>query len=262
MVVGSGDGLAGSGRVIARYRMLVAASEITPDPAQIAMARQLDRLDGRLSEAEAGSNRNALGWLIARRPAEAVRGLYIHGGVGRGKTMLMDAFCAVAGTKAKRRIHFHAFMADVHERIHAFRVAQRAGTAESDDPIVPVAAAIGAETRLLCLDEFAVEDIADAMILARLFTALFDQGITLVATSNTAPADLYQDGLNRPLFLPFIAVLERHVDVAELRTARDYRLAQLREASAYVTPLGPGARSALDGVWRSLLDGTADSAVT
>lgn len=262
MVNRSGEETAGSRRVMARYRSLVTAGEITADPAQLAAARRLDRLDNQVFEASLASKPRALGWLFARRPVEPVRGLYIFGSVGRGKTMLMDAFYAVAAIEAKRRTHFHTFMADVHERIHAFQVAHRAGTTDGDDPIAPVAAAIAAEIRLLCLDEFAVEDIADAMILARLFTALFDRGLTLVATSNTAPGNLYLNGLNRPLFLPFIAVLQNHVDVLELKTEQDYRLAKLGAAGAYVTPIGSEARTELDGVWRSLLEGRAATPAT
>lgn len=173
-------------------------------------------------------------------------GLYIWGEVGRGKTMLMDAFFAEAPIADKRRIHFNAFMGEIQDRIHA---AREGGAA---DPIAPVAEAFAKETRLLCLDEFFVTDIADAMILARLFTALFDHGLVLVATSNTAPDELYKDGLNRGLFVPFIAILKQHVEVIRLEAPTDYRLAKLAGAPVYVTSPEPEARAALDAIWRSL----------
>ena len=150
-----------------------------------------------------------LGRLFGAKPAPAPRGLYIHGEVGRGKTMLMDLFYAAVEVTPKRRAHFHAFMADVHARVHAWRQARKRGEVEGDDPIAPLAQALAAEAALLCFDEFAVRDIADAMILGRLFGALFGLGVVVVATSNVAPADLYQDGLNRALFLPFIDLLGR-----------------------------------------------------
>ncbi len=183
---------------------------------------------------------------LAGSKPEPPRGLYIWGEVGRGKTMLMDVFFAAAPVAAKRRIHFDAFMGEVQDRIHAAR-GSHAG-----DPIVPVAAGIAGDTRLLCLDEVAVTDIADAMILSRLFTALFDDGLVLVATSNSAPDDLYRNGLNRGLFLPFLNVLRRHVDVVRLEVPTDYRLAKLVGEPVYLTPADAAARTALDRIWRSL----------
>jgi len=249
----SGDLSAGVGPVVARYAALVAAGEITTDPAQMALARRMDRLGDTLAERRLAAKGSALGWLFAAK-APPVRGLYIYGGVGRGKTMLMDVFFAAAVVRRKQRTHFHAFMAEVHERIHAFREASRNGGKGSADPIAPVAADIAEATRLLCLDEFAVEDIADAMILSRLFEALFARGLVLVATSNAAPEDLYRDGLNRGLFLPFIAVLRQHVDVVELAARTDYRMEKLGGAPVYVTPLGDLATAALDRIWRGLTD--------
>ncbi|MCB1489409.1 MAG: AFG1 family ATPase [Bauldia sp.] len=248
---------AGTGRVVARYRSLLAAGKLTEEPAQLAVAKRLDALDRALSEARPPTRGKTFGWLFGGRGGEPppVRGLYIHGPVGRGKTMLMDAFFAATDLEAKRRTHFHAFMSDVHDRIHAFRARTRDASKGADDPIAPVAAGIAAETRLLCLDEFAVEDITDAMILSRLFSALFDAGLVLVATSNTRPEDLYRHGLNRGLFLPFIDVLRRHVDVVELDGGTDHRLAKLGEAGVYFTPVDDAARATLDGLWRSLADG-------
>jgi len=249
----SGDLGAGIGPVVGRYQALVAAGDLTLDPAQLDLARRLDRLGEDLVERRLASKSSALGWLFGgKAAARPVRGLYVHGAVGRGKTMLMDAFYATVAVRRKRRTHFHAFMADVHDRIHAVRAEARREGKGAPDPITPVAAAIAESTRLLCLDEFGVEDIADAMILSRLFEALFSRGLVLVATSNTAPESLYRDGLNRGLFVPFIAVLRRHVDVVELGARTDYRLEKLAGAPVYVTPLGPEARAALDRIWRRL----------
>lgn len=204
---------------------------------------RLDALVGTL--VDAAPSPGFFGRLFGKR-AEPVRGVYLWGEVGRGKTMLMDAFFEVAPVAAKRRVHFNAFMGEIQDRIHA---ARQAGAA---DPIAPVAADFARETRLLCLDEFFVTDIADAMILARLFTALFADGLVLVATSNVPPDGLYKDGLNRGLFLPFVALLKEHVDVVHLDAPTDYRLAKLAGAEVYVTPNGPEARLALDAIWRSL----------
>jgi cell division protein ZapE len=251
MAPDSGDFSAGVGPVVSRYRSQVEAGELTSDPAQLAVARRMDRLEDQLAERRLANKQSALGWLFAGK-AKPVRGLYLYGGVGRGKTMLMDAFFAAAVVRRKRRSHFHEFMADVHDRIHRAREAARNGAKGPADPIAPVAAEIAAATRLLCLDEFAVEDIADAMILSRLFEALFARGLVLVSTSNAAPEELYRDGLNRGLFLPFIAVLRRHCDVVELAARTDYRLEKLGRAPVYVTPLGPEATAALGRIWRSL----------
>ncbi|HZP21114.1 MAG TPA: cell division protein ZapE [Bauldia sp.] len=237
----------GTGTIAAHYRALVAAGELSADPAQSALADRLDRLNAALAESRLARKTSSLGWLFAARHVPRPRGLYLYGAVGRGKTMLMDAFFAAARPQRKRRIHFNEFMANVHDRIHAWRQAGHDG-----DPIAPVARAIAGEIRLLCLDEFAVEDIADAMILARLFGGLFAEGVVLVATSNTAPDDLYRNGLNRPLFLPFIAVLKENVDVVELSARTDYRLEKLGKAEVYVTPLGPAADAALDRLWLDL----------
>lgn len=207
------------------------------------MVGRLDALVAALAEGR--TETSFWGRLFAQR-AKQPRGVYLWGEVGRGKTMLMDAFFDAAPVSAKRRTHFNAFMGEIQDRIHA---ARQAGAA---DPIAPVAEAFAGETRLLCLDEFFVTDIADAMILSRLFTALFADGLVLVATSNVAPDDLYKDGLNRGLFLPFVALLKEHVDVVRLDAPTDYRLAKLAGADVYMTPLGPDADAALDGIWRAL----------
>lgn len=237
------------GPVGTQYETLSKDGALTPDPAQRALAVRLDQLVRALAEDR--PSRGFLSRLLSPKPIDGPRGLYIHGAVGRGKTMLMDAFFEAAPVERKRRAHFHDFMSDVHDRIHRARQASREGKGQAD-PIRPVAATIAAETRLLCLDEFAVEDIADAMILSRLFEALFASGLVLVATSNAEPEQLYRNGLNRALFVPFIAILRRHVDVVELSARTDYRLEKLGRAPIYVTPLGAEARSALDGIWRVL----------
>ena len=247
------------GPVRSALERLIAAQEIEADPAQRRIADRLDRLDQVLSAATVASKRSALGWLFGKsRPAEPIKGLYVHGDVGRGKTMLMDMFFRQSSVAAKRRVHFHAFMGDVHARIGAHRAAVKAGSAKGDDPIPPVAAAIAREAKLLCFDEFSVTDIADAMILSRLFKALFETGVVLVATSNVAPDDLYRDGLNRPLFLPFVAMLKAHTDIVELAGAEDYRLATIGRDDCYVTPLGPQATARMDAAWASLLDGNRE----
>jgi cell division protein ZapE len=185
----------------------------------------------------------------------SVQGLYIWGGVGRGKTMLMDLFFEVTVIRRKRRVHFHEFMLDVHERIHAHRQAHKRGEVKGDDPIPPVAGQIAEETRLLLFDEFSVTDIADAMILGRLFTQLFELGVIVVATSNVEPTNLYKDGLNRQLFMSFINLLISKVDVLHLDSPTDYRLEKLAGAPVYVTPLDERADPQMDVLWSKLTHG-------
>ncbi len=186
------------------------------------------------------------------RPVEAPRGVYVFGPVGRGKTLLMDLFFHAAPLKAKRRVHFHAFMAEVHARIHHWRVRRKAGEASGDDPIAPVAASLAAEAWLLCFDEFSVRDIADAMILGRLFGQLFAAGVVVVATSNVAPDDLYKDGLNRTLFLPFIALMGERLDIVALDARTDFRLEKLTRAPVFYSPADAAARAALDESFKRL----------
>lgn len=240
--------------VAARYATLVRTGEFDEDPAQLALVRKLDALRKRLDDNRLAQKRSPLGWLFGKREetSEPVRGLYIWGGVGRGKTKLMDIFFELSPIRRKRRAHFHEFMADIHERVHDHRQALKAGTVKGDDPIPPIAEAIADETRLLCFDEFSVTDIADAMILGRLFTRLFDLGTVMVATSNVVPDNLYHDGINRGHFLPFIALLQSRCEVFELRSETDYRLEKIQGARRYVSPLGREADAALDLLWWNL----------
>jgi cell division protein ZapE len=243
--------------VTAQYAALVAAGEIEPDPAQQAVADMLARLEIRLAEYRLARKSSPLGWLFGRREkaGPVIKGLYVHGEVGRGKTMLMDLFFRASPIQRKRRVHFHEFMADVHDRVHAYRQKLKAGEVKGDDPIGPVADAIAHEAWLLCFDEFHVTDIADAMILGRLFTRLFERGVVVVATSNVMPDDLYQDGLNRALFLPFIGMLKQHMDVVRLEARTDFRMEKLGGAPVWHVPADTRADAALDQAWRRLAGG-------
>ncbi|HSV01224.1 MAG TPA: cell division protein ZapE [Roseiarcus sp.] len=235
-----------------RYRVLVAERGFESDPAQANLVRKLDALADTLKGYKAEGKPSGFSWLFGVKPAEPPRGLYIHGPVGGGKTMLMDMFFDSVEAPHKRRAHFHAFMADVHTRLNEWRQARKRGEVAGEDPITPVAADLAREASLLCFDEFSVRDIADAMILSRLFAALFAAGVVVVATSNVAPDDLYKDGLNRALFLPFIALLHERLDVIELDARTDYRLEKLKRAPVYYTPLSPKADAALDAAFLTL----------
>jgi cell division protein ZapE len=182
------------------------------------------------------------------------RGLYLWGSVGRGKTMLMDLMLQSAPLEKKTRLHFQTFMADVHARIHAFRQQVKNGLVKDTDPIGPVAAAIAQDITLLCLDEFSVTDIADAMILSRLFAALFENGVVLVTTSNVAPDRLYENGLNRALFLPFVDILKARVETVELDAAVDYRLGKSHTDQTYFVPADSAARASLDAIFTALTE--------
>ena len=240
--------------ISARYADLVAGGEIERDPAQQALAARLDRLNARLETHRLARKSSSLGWFFGTREKteQPLKGLYIHGDVGRGKTMLMDLFFAASAVRRKRRAHFHEFMADVHDRVHAYRQKIKAGELANGDPLVRVAGDIAEESWLLCFDEFHVTDIADAMILGRLFTALLERGVIVVATSNVDPDDLYKDGLNRALFLPFIALLRRHMDVVRLAARTDFRLQKLESVKVWHVPADAAADQALDAAWRRL----------
>ncbi len=240
----------------AAYDALVADGAIGDDAAQRAVLARLDALSGTLSAPQAKPG--LVGRLFgAPKSAPGPRGLYIHGAVGRGKTMLMDLFFDALPAERKRRAHFHDFMRDVHRRIQERRAAVRAGTARGEDPFPPVAAAIAAEAPILCFDEFAVTDIADAMILGRLFDALFAAGVVVVATSNVAPADLYKDGLKRENVLPFIALIEARMDVVRLDARTDFRLEKLAGAPVWMAPLSAETARAMDAAWHRVV-GTAE----
>ena len=240
------------GPVHERYGALIAGGAIERDPAQAVLVRALDRLVQDLERRRRASKGSALGWLFQRKhEPEQTRGLYIWGSVGRGKTMLMDLFHDAA-PGPKRRVHFHGFLADAHERIHAYRQALKAGSVKGDDPIGPVADQLADEATLLCFDEFTVTDIADAMILGRLFGHLFRRGVTVVATSNVEPDRLYEGGLNRALFLPFVEVLKDRVSVMRLDARTDFRLEKLGGAAVYHAPADARARAALDAAFKGL----------
>ena len=243
-----------------QYAARIAAGEVERDGAQQAVVRRLADLEERLREHGLAQKSSVLGWMFGNRQAAQAptRGLYIHGDVGRGKTMLMDMFFAAAPVRRKRRAHFHEFMLDVHERVHAWRQRRKRGEVKGDDPIEPVAAAIAEEASLLCFDEFHVTDIADAMILGRLFTALFARGVVVVATSNVVPDELYRDGLNRALFLPFLALLQTRMDVVRLDARTDFRLEKLAALRIWHVPAAdPESVAALDDAWRRLTAGEA-----
>lgn len=239
------------GSILSRYEALAAAGGIERDPAQVALARRLDHLAAALADHRLARKSSALGWLFGKRPSSAApTGLYIWGSVGRGKTMLMDLFFEALPVRRKRRVHFHAFMADAHERIHDWRQKLKRGEVKGEDPIAPVAASLADEAWVLCFDEFAVTDIADAMILGRLFTALFQHGVVVVATSNVEPDRLYEGGLNRTLFLPFIALLKEKMEVVRLDARTDFRLEKLAGSPVYHVPADEQARAALDQAFR------------
>jgi cell division protein ZapE len=181
-----------------------------------------------------------------------LKGLYIYGEVGRGKTMLMDLFYEASPVQRRRRAHFHEFMIDVHERVHGLRQKMKVGEYAGEDPIELVAKDLAREAWLLCFDEFHVTDIADAMILGRLFAQLFTRGVVVVATSNVAPVDLYKDGLNRALFVPFIDMLEAHMDIVRLASRTDFRLEKLAGLPVWYVPADEAADAALDDAWRRL----------
>ena len=251
---------AAAGPVRARYEALVASGAIERDPAQIRLVARLDELVAAVAARQRPGKSSPLGWLFAKPEAPLPNGLYLWGSVGRGKTMLMDLFFDSLAGGSRRRVHFHAYMAEVHERIHDWRQKLKRGEVAGDDPIRPVAADLAAEARILCFDEFAVVDIADAMILGRLFTALFEHGVIVVATSNVPPDDLYKDGLNRTLFLPFIELLKERTDVLHLDARTDFRLEKLGDSPVYFAPADAAAAAAIDGIFARLTRGAAPKA--
>ncbi len=233
-----------------QYQALVSSGAIEPDEAQAEVADAFADLERRLANYKPVRKQGLLGRLFADKDGPP-RGLYVHGEVGRGKTMLMDLFFQTCPVAHKRRAHFHEFMAEVHERIYSYRqnIARGEIGNGNGDVIALTANAIFDQAWLLCFDEFHVTDIADAMILGRLFAKLFELGTVVVATSNVAPEDLYKGGLNRALFLPFIAQISEHMDVLRLDARTDFRLEKLAGVKMWLVPADRDAAAALDQAW-------------
>jgi cell division protein ZapE len=233
------------------YDTTVAAQGLRADAAQRNVLALLDPLRRALDAAPAP--RTGLAGLLRRAPARvAPRGLYLWGAVGRGKSMLMDLFFGAVETPARRRVHFHAFMQEIHAGMHKARARK------VEDPLAPVAADLAQSVRLLCLDEMQITDITDAMIVGRLFELLFAAGVAIVTTSNRPPDDLYKDGLNRALFLPFIALLKDRLEVVELQSDTDYRQNRLEGRQVFFHPPDRVARAAMDALWSDLTEGDTD----
>mgnify|MGYP006271537265 FL=1 len=243
----------------ARYRERLEEGAIDADADQAHAVGELARLERELAGYRPAAERPRRG-LFGRRAAgdPPPAGIYLHGGVGRGKSMLMDLFHDTVRVEKKRRVHFHDFMLDVHVRLHA----RRRSHPREGEPLLPLADALAAEAWLLCFDEFHVTNIADAMILGRLFDALFARGVVVVATSNWPPDRLYEGGLQRDLFVPFIERLKERVAVVPLEGQRDYRLDRLRELRVYWHPLGANARDGLERLFATMTDGNAGAAET
>ncbi len=241
---------------ISAYRTLLENGEIQEDPLQAGAAETLQRLhdDLKIYVPSAGASgwRARLGFGRSAKPVP--RGLYIFGPAGRGKSMLMDLFFEGAPSSTKRRVHFHEFMIEVHDTIHTWRQSPDKPQDE-DDPLLRIAQEIAGKSGLLCFDEFHVTNIADAMMLGRLFEGFFDAGVVVVATSNFAPNDLYMNGLQRDRFLPFIDLIKQKLDIHELSSPTDYRQARLSRMQVYHTPLGDKSDHALDLAFGELTDG-------
>lgn len=231
--------------VLDRYNALVVAGELRSDPEQAAAARRLDAL---AVELEAGPPTRGFLARLTGQKAAVPRGVYLWGGVGRGKSMLMDLLFHNVSIAEKRRVHFHEFMLEVHERLNVERKK------EAGNPVPPVAAALAEGLRLLAFDEMVINNTADAMVLSRLFTEMMSHGLTVVATSNRPPADLYKDGLQRESFLPFIALLERELDVLPLNGPVDYRLDRLGKMQTWLVPNSPANTATLSAAFFRLTD--------
>lgn len=245
-----------SGGPLPAYRARVANGLLAADPGQVLAAERLQDLWVKLRGYDPAPERPAGGWLsrfLNRKPVDEVpagtpQGLYLVGEVGRGKSMLMDLFFAAADLRRKKRLHFHRFMQDSHARIHVWKRDHPEGA----DPIPPLADSLAAEAALLCFDEFQVNDIADALLLGRLFEALFERGVVVVATSNTVPEDLFKGQPGRDAFLPFIALIQRRLELIVMSGARDYRRDRIRGLPTWHVPADGRAERALDAAFREL----------
>jgi len=247
------------------YQNLVDSGELKPDATQAGAMDELQSLHESLDAyaAQMGKKNWMTRLRLGRNRMPPPHGLYIWGGVGRGKSMLMDLFYDYVPIEARKRVHFHAFMQEVHRRIHSFRQAVLAKKVpQSSDPLVALSRVITDQAWLLCFDEFHVTDIADAMILGRLFETLFEEGVVVVATSNRAPKDLYKGGLQREQFLPFIGLFEERLKVFELDAGVDYRLDRLKTMEVFLTPADAEADRKLEADFRSLSTGFTPSPVT
>ena len=236
--------------ILSVYRQRLQSGALQPDAAQAAAAERLECLSQALARWKPGA------WFGA---GAAPRGAYLWGPVGRGKSLLMDMFFETAPVREKRRTHFHEFMLAQHAFL---REARAHASADHDELIAQAAKRVAADARLLCFDELQVTDIADAMILGRLFERLFAEDVVIVATSNRPPSELYKNGLNRQLFTPFISLIEAKLDLIEIAGPRDFRLEQLMAAPVYYAPLGPAADEAMDHAWARLTQGAAPNPVT
>jgi cell division protein ZapE len=250
-----------------RYRGHLASGRLKPDSEQARVAAALDGLYRDLKHYRPANGAWWLALFRARGDNRVPKGLYVHGTVGRGKSLLVDMFFASVPLAKKRRVHFNAFMMEVHRQIHEWRSISQEERAlrpefvreAGDDPIAPAAKRIAGQSTLLCFDEFQVLDVADAMILGRLFERLFTLGVVIVVTSNTPPDRLYEGGLNRPLFLPFLELIKERLTVLELGGARDYRAERMAGVKVYNTPLGVESDAAMDDTWRRLTDGSEET---
>lgn len=241
---------------------MLAVGELRPDDHQREIIEKLQTLHNDLIGYEKKISRKKGFWrhLFGGKDNTGLpKGLYVHGDVGRGKSMIMDLFFAAAPVRAKRRVHFHAFMLEIHQAMHDWRYMDSAvrkelyGT-DADDPIPPLAAMIAKNSLLLCFDEFQVHDVTDAMILGRLFTNLFARGVVMVLTSNRPPDDLYIGGLNRELFLPAIEMIKQKLDVVSLSGPTDYRMARMKGIKVYYHPWGEEATKALSKAFWQMTD--------